>query len=211
MDYNEYSYLFPPRPETKIAQCQLSFYEKRGWVAQVKKNGTSTVIFAKGDEVIFMTRHADEKGKGIAHKMWTPKQFHRDFFAGRSDKWNVYVAELLNDKTPSIKDHLYIYDQIVHNGKQLIGTNLIQRHEILHCMLMTPEVVEESDLYRLGMGFSIARNLRSGFADVFTRLKPEDEGLVLKSVTGKLEPCFKETANRGWQVKSRIPHKNYDF
>lgn len=210
MDYNEYSYLFPPRPETKIAQGQLAFYEKRGWIAQLKKNGTNTVIFAKGSEVIFMTRHA-ENGKGIPHKMWKPKQLHVDFFAGRSNKWNVWVAELLNDKTPSIKDHLYIHDQIVHNGQQLVGTNLLQRHEILHEMLMTESVVEEADLYRLGVGFSIARNLHSGFADVFTKLKPEDEGLVLKSPTAKLEPCFKETANRGWQVKSRIVHANYSF
>jgi len=211
LDYNEYSYLYPPRPEAKIAQGQLSFYEKRGWIAQVKKNGTNTVIFARAKEVIFMTRHADENGKGIAHRMWKPKQIHVDFFANRSDKWNVWTAELLNDKTPLIKDHLYIYDQIVHNGKQLVGTNVLERHVIMHEMLMEPDADEEFDLYRLGKCFSIARNLRSGFADIFNKLKTEDEGLVLKSAKGKLEPCFKETSNRGWQIKSRIPHKNYSF
>lgn len=215
MEYNEYAYLYPPRPECKVTQDQLFAYQRRGWVAQVKKNGTCTLVFAKGDEVIFKTRHNEEGTGGDNHKMWKPKKHNFDFFKGRSDKWNVYVAELLNDKTPSIKDHLYIFDQIVHNGVHLVGTNLIERHALLHEQLMTPDAKEEADLYRLGVGVSIARNLTRGFRDVFGQdgknLKPEDEGLVLKSPTMKLDPCFKQTANNGWQVKVRKLHKNYGF
>jgi hypothetical protein len=205
MDYTEYSYLYPPRPEVKITQSQLAFYENRGWVAQYKKNGTCTLIFARGDEVIFKGRHDNNL------KAWTPKAMHYDFFKGRSDKWNVYVAELLNDKTPSIKDHLYVFDQLVADGQQLIGTTLIERHAILHDKLMTPDANEEEDLYRLCVGFSIARNLTSSFKTRFDHLKPEDEGLVLKNPKAKLEACFKPVNNTGWQVKSRKLHKNYGF
>ena len=60
MDYTEYSYLYPPRPDAKVPQGMLGFYEKRGWIAQVKKNGTCTVIFAHKDKVIFKTRHGDD-------------------------------------------------------------------------------------------------------------------------------------------------------
>jgi hypothetical protein len=35
--------------------------------------------------------------------------------------------------------------------------------------------------------------------------------LVLKRPNALLLPCFKEGANSGWQVKSRVPHKNYGY
>lgn len=214
MDYNEYKYLFPPRPETKIPQSSIAFYERRGWVAQVKKNGTNTVIFARGNEVIFKQRHQDETGLGMDHRDWKPQQVHIDFFSGLSkDKWNVFHAELIHSKTKSIKNHLFIHDILVHNGKHLVGMNLIERHKLLHDMLMSEDAKEEDDLYRLGVGFSIARNLTKGYVNRFLpeNMKPEDEGIVLKNPKAGLEPCLRETANRGWQVKSRIPHKNYGF
>jgi hypothetical protein len=214
LDYTEYSYLYPPRPETKVTQDQLAFYQRRGWVAQVKKNGTCTVVFVKGDTVIFKQRHQDESGLGLDHRQWAPLKMHTDFFKSiksAKDSWNVYVGELLHSKTPSIKNHLYIFDQIVHSGKHLNGTTLLERHAILHDELMTPSAVEEDDLYRLGVGFSIARNLTKDFGKVFERLKPEDEGVVLKNPKAKLDPCFHPLSNNGWQVKSRKLHKNYGF
>lgn len=211
MEYNDYGFLFPPRPETKIPQTSLGFYERRGWVAQVKKNGTNCVVYCKGDTVIFKQRHQTEDGKGLDHRDWTPKAWHTDFFRGMSDKWNVFHAELIHSKTQSIKDHLFIHDILVSEGVHLVGSTLLDRHKLLHEKLMTVDAKEEDDLYRLGVGFSIARNLTHGFASVFKKLKPEDEGLVLKNPAARLEPCFTETANRKWQVKSRIPHKNYGF
>ena len=92
MDYSEYMYLYPPRPEEALPRAMLSNFEKRGWYAQVKKNGTNTVIFSKGDQVIFKTRHQDD------HKAWSPNAEHIKFFRGRED-WTVYTAELLHSKT----------------------------------------------------------------------------------------------------------------
>ena len=192
----------------------LSHYERLGWVGQVKKNGACTVIFAKGDQVIFKTRHAQEQKTGDDHKMWTPKQAHIDFFLG-FDKWNVFVAELLHSKTPHIKDDLYIFDQIVQDGVQLVGTTFIQRQALLRqryaAEIKANEADARRDQLRVHKHVCLAKNFKSGFDKLFDTLNPEDEGLVLKKPDAKLEACFKPTSNASWSVKSRILHKNYGF
>lgn len=205
MNYSEYAYLYPPRPEVKILRDQIGVYEAKGWHCQVKKNGTCTVIFARGDEVIFKTRHNDN------HKMWKPKAEHFARFSGLSNKWNVFVAELLNDKTPHIKDHLYVHDQLVHDGVQLLDTTLAERHVHLHERFKPLEGIEKVDRWEIGADLSIAKNIDKDFLKLFDTLQPEDEGVVLKSNKQRLNFCFKEGSNTAGLVKSRIPHKNYSF
>ena len=206
MRYDEYSYLFPPRPEQKIAVPSLGFYEQRGFWAQTKKNGTCTVIFARKNEIIFKTRHP-EVADG-EHRMWKPEGDHNAFFAG-SEKWNVYVAELLNSKvTNGPKSELYIFDQIVADGVHLVGTTFAERQVMLHDKF---DGTDEGDQVRIAKRITLAKCFDEGFADRFSKLKPEDEGLVLKNPNGILKPCFKMDSNASWQVKCRIPHRNYSF
>jgi hypothetical protein len=192
MIYSEYTYLYPPRPETPIAKALLGFYEKRKWVGQLKKNGTCTLIFAKGNEVIFKTRHADD------HRLWTPLQSHVDYFSGHND-WSVYVAELIHSKvTGGRKNHLYIFDKIVHNGEQLIGMKFSDRYSLIEGMPQNENI-------------SIAKLITTDFVKVYDNLGIEDEGLVLKDPNHKLNPCWREGLNSAGQVKCRIKAKNYSF
>ncbi len=208
MDYTDYSYLYPPRPDTKIPQGMLGFYQKRGYVAQVKKNGTCTVIFANADQVIYKTRHGDvDNGE---HKMWSPKPEHTAFFKSVAKKgWSVFVAELLHSKTPHIKHDLFVFDQLVHESEQLVGTKLSERLSLLEETLGTGTF--EKDKHRVHEHVARAHSFKDGFNEIFTHLAPEDEGVVLKNPKALLSMCSKETSNNDWQVKSRIPHKNYGF
>lgn len=201
MIYDTYTYLYPPRPEQKIPRDLLSFYEKKGYWAQVKKNGTNTVIFAKGNEVIFKTRHADD------HKQWSPTPEHVAFFQG-SQNWNVYCAELLHSKTPHVKNQLYVYDLIVDDGDHLVGSTFEERQLLLHARW---DGADEYDQTRVHDYVSVANNFTGNFASLFDTLKPEDEGLVLKLPSGRLRACLKADSNAGWQLKCRIPHPNYSF
>ena len=212
MEYTDYTYLFPPRPEVKVPRDALGNYQSLGWHAQVKKNGTCTVIFAKGDQVIFKTRHAEEQTDGDDHKMWSPKPEHVKFFQG-FDSWNVFVAELMHSKTPTIKDQLYIFDQIVHNGVQLVGKTFAERQALLRerWLHLNAGFAPERDQLRVHQYVSLAKNFKGGFGKLFDTLGPGDEGLVLKNPNAPLNACFKHDSNWGWQVKSRIPHKNYGF
>jgi hypothetical protein len=186
----------------------MGFYEKRGWIAQVKKNGTCTVIFSKGDSVIFKTRHND------AHKAWSPQPSHLAFFAGR-DAWNVYVAELLHSKGPLVKNHLYLFDVLVSDGQELIGTTLAERQQILQQRFPSPK----ADILgsRAGLGARmIAQDVSQAApiakpSAVWPTLGPLDEGFVFKDPAAKLAACITATANGAWQTKVRRTHTNYSF
>ncbi len=203
MKYDAYRYLWPPRPETKIPPALIGFYEKRGWWGQVKKNGTCTVIFAHGDDVIFKTRHDDD------HKAWVPQPEHAIFFKGR-EQWNVYVAELLHSKTANVKNHLYLFDILVSDGEDLSGTSFADRQAIL--------LSRYPGNGRAGLGatrvteqVSRATCYTRDFERVWSALAVEDEGIVFKDPASKLAPCVTQTANAMWQVKCRRPHSNYSF
>lgn len=205
-NYDKYQYLWPPRPEVKIPQTALPFYEARRFWAQVKKNGTCTVIFSRGDEVIFKTRHNDD------HKLWSPEKDHLRFFrdrGGQKGKWNVYVAELLHSKvTNGPKHELFINDILVSNGVQLTGKTFAERQDILFDRWTGKN---EGDQLRVDDRITLANSYQNNFAERFKHLKPEDEGLVLKNPTAKLAPCFKANSNTIWQVKCRITTRNYSF
>lgn len=190
MNYDEYRYLWPPRPENAIPKEMISFYENRGWIAQLKKNGTCTPIFARGLEVIFKTRHNDD------HKQWSPLPGHVHAFQ-TSSKWNVFVAELIHNKTKGVKNKIYVFDKIVHEGVFLGGMTFAERYKLLSQFKATEDVV-------------VAKNFNSGFSQLMQNLQEDDEGLVFKDPNSVLEIC-KETSNRKWQVKCRKPHKNYSF
>lgn len=202
MNYTDYAYLWPPRPETKIARPMLGFYQKRGYWAQKKKNGTCTVIFARGDQVIFKTRHNDD------HKLWTPQKDHIEFFKG-SEGWNVYCAELLHSKvTGGPKNELFIFDQLVSNGQSLVGTTFKDR------MIALREAFggeAEVDQYRIDDRITLAKCFAGGFTALFDNLGKEDEGLVLKDPNSVLKSCLKPDSNKAWQVKCRIANANYSF
>jgi hypothetical protein len=203
MKYDAYRYLWPPRPETKIPPALIGFYGKRGWWGQVKKNGTCTVIFSHGDDVVFKTRHDDD------HKAWAPQPEHAIFFNGR-EQWNVYVAELLHSKTANVKNHLYLFDILVSDGEDLSGTSFADRQAVLLSRypgnggagLGATRVTEQ---------VSRATCYTRDFERVWSELAAEDEGIVFKDPASKLAPCVTQTANAMWQVKCRRPTTNYSF
>lgn len=43
--YNSYRYLYPPRPEIKSPQSGLKTYERMGFIAQPKLNGSCSLTF----------------------------------------------------------------------------------------------------------------------------------------------------------------------
>lgn len=207
MSYDAYRYLWPPRPENAAPPALIGFYQRRGWLPQIKKNGTCTVIFARGDEVIFKTRHNDD------HKAWPPQERHRLFFAGRS-QWNVYVAELLHSKGPQLKHHLYLFDVLVSDGEELIGTTLLERQRILQERFPTPQADIVGSRAGLGARMIVQDVSHATWianpTQAWSELGPLDEGLVFKNPNAKLAACT-PTGNGGWQIKIRRPHANYSF
>jgi hypothetical protein len=204
MEYDTYTYLYPPRPTNAVTPTMLGFYERQKWLAQVKKNGTCTVIFARGMQVKFMTRHNDE------HKQWSPLPEHLRPFQSSNLSWNVWVAELIHNKTKNVKQQLYVFDIIVKDGVQLVGTTFEERQRLLHASFPG---VNEGDKTRVNENVTIANCFTSGFKKLYDTviLNEEDEGIVLKRGDAQLVPCFKSGSNGNGMVKCRRPTKNYGF
>lgn len=220
MRYEEYNYLWPPRPEKAIPTTSLQFYEKRGWVAQMKMNGTCTVVFVAPDgELTFKTRHDDK------HKQWTPSEKSTAIFKDLpKGKWHVFVCELLNNKTPVQKDTLYFFDILVWEGELLTGKTFTERMDLLQTIF---DVRDEDNVVSLGSnGYYVlnsnawlAKTITADFKSVWRvadNQKPEEgaplvEGIVLKKPTAVLDMPGRQKDNGKWQVKCRISHKNYVF
>jgi len=185
-------FYFPPRPEVKIPADALPSYEKLGWIAQLKKNGTCQVINIDADgNVEFKTRHNE------ANKQWTPTREIIEFFAKFPS--SVFIAELLHNKTKTVKDKMYVFDVVKFAGKELQGSTLADRLRLLFNIEASEQVL-------------ISEVIFENFRDVFNNLSSEeDEGLVLKNPDAKLQSCVKNGLNAGWQVKCRKTTKNYGF
>lgn len=207
MKYTKYIYLFPPRPENAIPSNFLASYERKGWWAQYKKNGTCNVTFVSPEkEIKVMTRHNEE------HKAWLPTDASNKFFKELpGDGWYVIVSELLHSKTPTIKDTHYIFDILVADGRHLTGSTFAERMDILGTFV--PPSVETTDShYVINPNVWIAKTLYINFEDTFKHItNPEDEGLVIKDPNAILRLGLRKNSNVNWMVKSRKSHSNYGF
>lgn len=206
MDFNEWRYLFPPRPEIAISKGALGQYEKWGYIGQAKLNGTCNVLgIAPGRQTIkAMTRHNDD------HKAWSPSAVNLRAFQGLPGPgWYVFVAELLHSKG-NFKNINYIHDVLVVDGDYLVGCTWQERQDMLQSLFATTDdgslshkVIDENTW--------LVKNFTSGLPEAFDSLvEPYYEGLVLKDPKARLKPCT-QSGNSDWQAKCRKPAKNYSF
>jgi len=212
--YNSYSFLYPPRPETKnkIYPMQIPSWEARGFWAQYKKNGTNNVMAISPDRQI-----TARERRNIPHVMWTPSEHTRLPFLGLKGGWYVFSCELIHSKvaggaSKGLRDINYIHDILVADNAHLTGTTFAQRQEMLAVLFDAPNlpIAASGSHYVIDAHTWLARNHTKGFAKMFAGLSgAEDEGLVLKSPTAKLVSCAKEGLNASWMVKVRVPHGNY--
>jgi hypothetical protein len=211
MRYENFAYLWPPRPESAVAPRVLLSFEKRGWIAQVKKNGTCSVIFVAPDKTVSsMNRHNED------HKQWTATgDVMADFAKLPGTGWYVFVAELLHNKVANdkLRDINYVHDVLVADGEYLVGKTQEERQDILHDLLMTDDAVESArGHFIVSPHLWIPVEYDEGFTALFNGLtSDEDEGIVMKDPKQKLAFPMRQKANVAGQVKCRKPHKNFSF
>jgi len=208
VDFKEWRYLYPPRPESAVTCDLIAMYEKEGWIGQYKKNGTCAVIGVGPDHSFqWMNRHRD-------NLKWTPTEriagMLWEIFG--SGKWTVLVGELLHSKVKDIRNKLYLFDYIVMEGEYQLGTTFREREKILR-ERFEPYVEAESESHWLATDdVWLAKTQVIGLEGIFRSMnKPEDEGLVLKDPEGKLRDCERLKTNGHWQVKVRHPKANFPW
>lgn len=193
--YTEFQYLRNPRTEVKHAPEFLDRFERMGWLAQLKLNGTRSGVYVPPDRQPFAwNRH------GEPHRQWAfTKETATIFRRLRGKRWCVFDGELMHAKTTHIKNIHYLYDILVYNGVHLVRTTYAERYKILEGLFKKGE--EKLGHWVLDDYTWLAINYTSGFRRLFdqTADMPEVEGLVLKDPNG----VYYTWDARSWMIKFR--------
>lgn len=194
--------MWPPRPEKAITPDMFRFYEKRGWLAQPKLNGTASVLTVTDGVVSAINRHQQ------LHKAWTPNMQKLTSIANLGNA--VVVAELMHNKVPGMKDTHYIHDILSLNNQSLVGSTYCDRLEMIH-KLMRPKY--EDSFWSAVDDTTLVARLYSDITQLFSSTMSSVfvEGVVIKDPKSKLAICSRPSANASWSVKCRKPTKNYSF
>ena len=207
MRYENYSYLWMPRPDNAIPKGMLSYYEAQGWIAQIKMNGTANLMAISPDRktVVAMTRHNEK------HKAWNVNSHTIAPFQNLPGTgWYYFTAELMHSKGGGIRNINYIHDILVADGEYLIGSTFAERQTLLHSLFKIDTVNDTVSHHVIDEHTWMARNYSSKFFKLFESLdRHEYEGLVIKQPTAKLVACSRQSANNNWQLKTRKPTLNY--
>lgn len=208
MNYTQYKYIFPPRPEITIAPASLDKFSTGEFIAQPKMNGSLMEVYTDGTKVVTMNRHKEP----ISHKMNIEelKSLHR------GNGWMVLCGEYMNKNKKDEDDQYWnikyvIFDIIVYEGNHLLKTSFDERFELLR-KLYTDNPVKKH-LHQVSENCFRVSSMRFGLRGVFDEITQYDmyEGLVLKKGDGLLENGTTQKNNVRTQLKCRKPTKNYAF
>lgn len=224
--YNKFRYIYPPRPENALDFGRLKEYDTEEYGAQPKLNGDCTLLFTNGIESHVWNRHKEKFTKCKVDLTKLHRETVSDVKGAQTNKWMVLVGEYMakskrNHLDKVWNDKFVIFDIIVYDGFQLIGTTFRERIELLDRlygkddMVLTPDGVDT-------MKFMYNTNVENAFRvkTFFNCFEPlwKDlvkidmmEGLVLKRLDAILENGVTERNNSAGQLKFRKPTKNYQF
>lgn len=204
-------YIYPPRPETKVAPASLDVFEKMNvYLAEPKLNGSSMQIYFSegGKEIKLMNRHKQPIECKIDKKELAA------LYRGKGEM--VLCGEYMNknqkDETGKPWNIKYvIWDVIVFDGMHLLGTTFDFRYGLLQ--IMFPDNPVKKHLHQISENCFRVNSVKSDFKKIYDDITKWDmyEGLVMKRIDGKLENGTTEGNNTRTQIKCRKGTKNYNF
>lgn len=204
-------YIYPPRPETKIAPESLSAFEEMDkFLAEPKLNGSSMQIYfsAGGKEIKLMNRHKQP----ISCKM--DKEELRKLYRGTKEMilCGEYMNKNCKDETGKPWNHKYvIWDIIMYDGEHLINTTFeLRQYLLIPLYSLNPT---KKLLHQISENCFRVNFIKKDFLQLYKEITKYDmyEGLVLKRIDGKLENGTTANNNTRTQIKCRKGTKNYIF
>ncbi len=212
MIYNQFRYIFPPRPKNAIPPKDLVYYDDQGgFLGQPKIDGSNCVIFTNGIELKIMNRHGQVlSGVTINSEISA-------LFRGNIGNWIVLNGEYLNkakkdESGISFNHKLIIFDILVYDSEYLLGKTFLERVELLD-NIYGSEDSDKDYLHSISENIFRVKTYTDNFSDKFNHLSKIDmvEGLVLKRSKAKLEFGSSSDNNSKSQLKCRKPTKNFKF
>lgn len=209
MKFDQYRYIYPPRPKNPIPPTDLNFWDNGSLICQPKLNGSNSVIFKTPTSVRAMNRH---------NQSLTNFRISEEVKSILPEKGNFVInGEYMNkgksDQFGNNFNHkLVIFDILVSNSEYLVGSTVQERQGILNG-LFQPQDSKWGYLSQISENIFMVKSFENNFKGNFDELIKIDmvEGVVLKRKSAKLEIGIREENNSNWMLKSRKPHKNYKF
>ncbi len=154
-----------------------------------------------------MNRHDED------HKAWSATgDVMKAFTDLPGTGWYVFVAELLHNKGPSVKNVHYVHDILVNDGEYLVGVTQEERQGQLQDLFLTGDEIETPTHLIVNPNLWLPVEYENGFSKLFASLTAEeDEGLVFKDPNAKLAFCTRQKSNTAGLLKCRVRHKNFSF
>lgn len=212
MKYENFQYIFPPRPKNAVDSKDLDFWDNESMISQPKLNGSNCVIFTNGERLIMMNRH----GQPLSNASILRSEV-LSLFRGTIGKWMVLNGEYLNkakmdENLQNFNHKLVIFDILVYNSEYLVGKTFKERIDLLDSLYGT-EDSEKSYLFSISESIYRVKSFYSDFKSIFDNLTKIDmvEGLVLKRSNAKLEVGASELNNTKSQIKTRKKDKNFKY
>jgi hypothetical protein len=212
---------YPPRtkqnidPLVGVAWDMWAGFEDA--VAQFKLKGTRnmTVIRPSGAYEMW-GRGGGKKGLPQIQLQYalTPKmRAELESYGLSKGKLHVIDGELMHAKTKNIKDSLYQFDILVHDGMYLLGLPYAERYALLRSIMGGERLLPEAFQMEEGRSYLATNYQPDRWKWMWEQAQPYDpcEGMVLKRMgfVSALKPGGNEVNNDGWMCRVRKPTKNY--
>ena len=179
------------------------------WFGLPKLNGSNITIFTNGVELHIYNRHNSP--------LTNVKLSKEDFLSlHRGNGWFVLNGEYmnkskLNQKNQVFNHKLVIFDVLVYDGIQTIGTTFDERITLLNKLYKQTEY--DGFINKISEDIYIVKSFYGNFDQTYQKLIQTDmyEGWVLKKRNVKLKNGITEKNNTDSQMKFRKPTKNYSY
>jgi len=211
MRYDNYKYIYPPRPSNSIPVEDLDFWDNNSLLCQLKFNGSNCSIYTNGSKVITMNRH----NQRLTNFQLSDNEI-KEIYSGNG-QWMMINGEYLNknksdENGESFNHKLIIFDIIVLNNDHLIGKTFSERVSMLDD-LYGKSSSDKEYLYGVSKNVYRVKSFENGFKELYDKYSSIDmiEGLVMKRKNAKLEMGLREENNNRSQIKCRKVTKNYKF
>jgi ATP-dependent DNA ligase len=211
MKYENYSYIYPPRPLNSIPSDELIYFDNNTLLCQCKLNGSNATIYTNGEKVIVMNRH-NQRLTNFQINEAEIKAMYRG-----NGSWMVINGEYMNksksDEKRQVFNHKFvIFDILVLDNDYLVGSTFEQRVLLLD-ELYGNVPCEKDYLWKASENIYRVKSYTRDFLELYNSLVEIDmiEGLVLKRKGAKLERGNSESNNVRSQIKCRKPTRNYRY
>lgn len=216
MEYNNYRFIFPPRPDKAVPLSELCMYDtdeywKGQFIAEPKFNGDNGVIFFNSTDFIPMNRHGERLSKyNLKHNEL------RKLFNNKG--WNCingeYMGKSQKDESGDVFNHKFvIFDILVLDGEYLLGTTFEERWLMLYNRFKGKFISENEYSYQITENVWLVKVWYENFEEIWNSITKIHmiEGLVIKKRNSKLLPGTVEKNNHLGMFKTRKATKSYSY